>query len=138
MSGIKPQLRHKGGEDVLFVTTWPGMSTYSKWRTGCLGWTQHGPRRAHEYSLHLLMCDVLSCNFPNIIKISLLLTWMLLLLVMTVNWMTFNIFQSILWTIILNCPVENCSAGLAWLMFGTTRKGRELKTHYFSMSWFIK
>ncbi len=49
MLRIKPQLQHKGGEDVSsFVTTWPGTLTHSKWRTGCLGWTQHGPRRAHE------------------------------------------------------------------------------------------
>ncbi len=49
MLGIKPQLQHKGGEDVLsFVTTWPGTLTHSKWRTGWLGWTQHGPHRAHE------------------------------------------------------------------------------------------
>ncbi len=48
MSGIKLQLQHKGGEDVSFVTTSPEMSTYSKWRTECLGWTQHGPRSAHE------------------------------------------------------------------------------------------
>ncbi len=50
MSGIKPQLRHKGGERNVssFVTMWPGTLTHSKWRTGCLGWTQHGPPRAHD------------------------------------------------------------------------------------------
>ncbi len=49
MSGIKPQLRHKVGEDVSsFVNMWPGRLTHSKWRTGCLGWTQHGPHRAHD------------------------------------------------------------------------------------------
>ncbi len=42
MSGIKRQLQHKVGEDVSFVTTLPRTSTYSKWRTRCLGWTQHG------------------------------------------------------------------------------------------------
>ncbi len=59
MSGIKPQLQHKGGEDVSwFVIKWPGKLTHSKWRTGCLGWTQHGPPppppRAHEnaYNVH--------------------------------------------------------------------------------------
>ncbi len=57
MLGIKQQLQHKGGEDVSsFVTMWPGTLNHSKWRTGCLGWTQHGPRRAHNKLWRRAVC----------------------------------------------------------------------------------
>ncbi len=62
MSGIMPQLWQKGGEDVsTFVTTWPGMLIHSKWRTGYLEWTQHGPCRAHENILAWSPFTVVFC-----------------------------------------------------------------------------
>ncbi len=75
MLGIKPQLQHKGGEDVSsFVTQWPGTLTHSKWRTGCLGWTQHGPRRAHEKCIESLCCVV---GHMRVSAWLLMVTWLL-------------------------------------------------------------
>ncbi len=59
------------------------------------------------------------------------MTWLLLLLATAINWATFNIFENILKTIFESCPIENCPAVLAELLFGTTCKARALKTHYF-------
>ncbi len=65
MSGIKPQLRHKGGEDVSLVSTWPGTSTHSKWRT--IAPSSPGYQKVGSWAMlimfHLRNCS-LACLAP--------------------------------------------------------------------------
>ncbi len=53
MLGIKPQLQHKGGEDVAsFVTTWPGMLTYFKMENRMPWMNTAGPMTKGKYNTY--------------------------------------------------------------------------------------